>query len=782
MGKQKSSKGGSSNNDDAKREQPLQAVLLADSFTRSFRPLSLDQSKVLCPLNNVIMIDYAIEFLAGAGVEELFVVCLQDEVEKHINQNTWINSLMQVTVVKDNSLTNAGDALRELDKRNLVQSDPFILMHGDTVTNVDIKPALMAHKLRHKKDSSAMMTLLLKEVAGWKSGTEPAHSPLRPSQDDLVIGLDSSKENRILIYEDRSRAKNALIPCSFFSSHSQIDLRRDLLDCGIDICSPDVLARFSDEFDYRDIRREFVTNSVAEEEEGLQNKIYGHLLGSHEYAARVHDFATYAAISRDLLLRWCYPVVPENLPSGYERDYRYALQRHYVYREQKKGRTMIGRSTTLTGPSIVGSHCTVGEYCTIESTVLGHECQIGSRVTLTGCHLWGNVIVEEGARVQQSILAEGVIIRAGATVGAGCVIGRDCVIGKNVVVPQFSRITLKEDTDGEDDFSDFDDDDDDDDDHHEEQQQEEATEEQVVNGNLLLSNHDLVGPDGKGCVWTPPMDEYDDDDDDEEESSPIDIIKSQSIGFDRTELYVQRMEQQREEIDDFDSAGVVDQQHLKSYEGGAFTFGGYPGDSGNGQHQSQTLGRQRGVDVVKELKIICLEHETTAPIENLAIELNSFKFSQNASYADCTMSAMLAILEKMEVTSSMKAGKLVAALKSQLQYWGPLLQKMSIGLDEEKGIILALEKAATSGGDMQLTLSSQPNFRFVLQTLHDEEILSEEAILSWAAERHDEPSDDAVSNLFNQQPTQDFLEWLEEEDDSDDEDSDENSSDDSEES
>lgn len=763
MGKHKSSKGYTSSNDDAKREVHLQAVLLADSFTRSFRPLSLDQSKVLCPLNNVIMIDYAIEFLAGAGVEELFVVCLQDQVEEHINKNTWTNSLMQVTVVKDNSLTNTGDALRELDKRNLVQSDPFILMFGDTVTNVDIKPALMAHKLRHKKDSAAMMTLLLKEVGGWKSGTQPIYSPLRESQDDLVIGLDPSEENRILVYEDCSQAKKTLIPCSFFHSHSQIDLRRDLLDCGIDICSPDVLARFSDEFDYRDIRKEFVTNSVAEEEEGLQNKIYGHILGSHEYAARVHDFATYAAISRDLLLRWCYPVVPENLPSGYERHYRYVLQRHYIYREQKKGRTMIGRSTTLSGPSIVGSHCNVGECCTIESTVMGHECQIGCRVTLTGCHLWGNVVVEEGARVQHSILSRGVIIRAGAVVSEGCVIGRDCVIGRNVVVPKFTRITLKEDTDIEDDFSDFDHFDDDD------QNQEEATQEQAVNKSAFLSNPDIVGSDGKGFMWTPPIDNHED----EEKISLTDITTSQSIGFDRIELYKQRMSNQREDIINFDIESLKELQYNKN-DDDTFTFRSYHGDSGLDKPQSQALGRQRGVDVIKELMTICLEHETTAPIENLAIELNSFKFSQNASYSDCTMATMLGILEKMKVTTSMKAGKLVAALKSKLQYWGPLLQKMSIGLDEEKSIIKALEHAATCGGDLGSTLSSQPNFRFILQTLHDKEIINEEAILSWAAERRSEPSDNIFSKLFNQQPTQDFLEWLEEDDsdESDDDDSD----------
>lgn len=767
MGKQKVSKGQISNNsDDAKREQPLQAVLLADSFTRSFRPLSLDKSKVLCPLNNVAMIDYAIEFLAGAGVEELFVVCLDDEVEEHIYQNTWTKLLMQVTVVKDSSLTNAGDALRELDKRNLVQSDPFILMYGDTVTNVDIKPALLAHKIRHKKDSAAMMTLLLKEVGGWKSGTRPIFSPLRPSQDDLVIGLDPSKENRILVYEDRSQEKCTSIPCSFFKSHSQVDLRCDLLDCGIDICSPDVLARFSDEFDYRDIRREFVTNSVAEEEEGLQNKIHSHILGSHEYAARVHDFATYAAVSRDLLLRWCYPVVPDNLPSGYERHYRYILQRHYVYREEKRGRAKIGRETTLQGPSLIGSQCIVGDHCIVQSTVLGQECEIGSNVVLKDCHLWGNVIVEEGATVQQSILGKNVLVRSGAKIGVGCIIGQGCIIGKNVVLPNFTRVTLMEDTDDDEGFDDFDDFVDD----HNASSTEKTKAEQDANKENVTSDYDIVGVDGQGRVWTPPLDEFDDDSDDETPSA-LNAIKSQSIGFDRTEIYRNRMELQREDITDFDAIEMVDQT-IENYEDGAVVFGGDPSHSQGGL---QTIGRQRGVDVVKELRLICLEHETTAPIENLAIELNSFKFSQNASYSDCTMAAMLAILERMEITASMKAGKLVSMLKAQLEYWTPLLQKMSIGIDEEKGIIKALEYAATNGGDMGTTLSTQPNFRFMLQTLHDEDLLSCETVLSWAAERRGaETSESDTAQLFLQQPTQDFLEWLEE---SDDDESDEDSDD-----
>jgi translation initiation factor eIF-2B subunit epsilon len=39
-------KGGGGGDDDVKREKPLQAVVLADSFTSTFRPISLEQPKV----------------------------------------------------------------------------------------------------------------------------------------------------------------------------------------------------------------------------------------------------------------------------------------------------------------------------------------------------------------------------------------------------------------------------------------------------------------------------------------------------------------------------------------------------------------------------------------------------------------------------------------------------------------------------------------------------------------------------------------------------------------
>jgi len=804
-------KGGHTDPSDSKHEQKLQAVLLADSFTSTFRPITLDRSqpKVLCPLNNVTMLDYSIEFLAGAGVEELFVFCVHgaETVEEYVQNSTWTSSI-RVTCVKDSNCTNAGDALRELDKRNLVQSDPFILMSGDVVTNVDIVPALAAHKARHKKDNSAIMTVLLKRVGGWDV-TESAGedevvrvSPLRSLSEDLVVGIDPHDQNRVLLFDSDPSKSSLPLPTSFFSSHREIDVRTDMLDTGIDICSPDVLARFSDEFDYRDIRRQFVANSCAEEEEGLQNRIYAHILGPSEYAARIHDPRTYGAVSADLLRRWCYPVVPDNLPSGYEKRFRYVLQRRFMYREAKDGRTKIGRSSKMIGPGMVGSRCRIGESCIIKRTVIGNGCVINSNAKLQDSHLWQNVTIEEGATVIQSILCDGCTVKKGAVIGKGCIIGKGCVIGEGVVLPDFTRVTLCSDDDNEDDnFGDFGDDSDgsgfssNDESLSEEDSGEDV--ESIVgqsneggagaaNASGVDTDHVAVGKDGIGRVWLPAaLDDGEDSDyedlaNDQKGDPAGELVKSQSIGYDATHLFLQRLGIQEEEDDMFS-----DDEHTgMGGDGGEFDDNISFVVSGSSNMMSSNLndglmiaGRQRGVDVIKELKGLCLEHETSSPIENLAIELNSFKFSQNASYSDCVAGATQAILERIDIKSDTTPTELLAVLKEELNHWVPLFHKFCRGLNEEKVVVMTVEEAAIGGDVIGEMLSRAPSFRLILQILHQEEVVSEEAIIAWAESRREEDPASAIGKLFLQQPTQDFLEWLQEESESGSGSSDDDSSD-----
>jgi translation initiation factor eIF-2B subunit epsilon len=330
-------------------------------------------------------------------------------------------------------------------------------------------------------------------------------------------------------------------------------------------------------------------------------------------------------------------------------------------------------------------------------------------------------------------------------VNRGCIIGAGCVVGAGVVLPEFTRLTLAKEE--EDDFGDGWGDESD-------EESESDHGERLPSPQEVVSDKHVVGQDGKGHVWQPPPE--DDDDLSEDGLPPSALCKAQSMGFDPTRLLRDRQLRQ-EEADRDDFSEDSDIMDLEEYpDDDAVTFEPSPVQA------VPIVGRQKGVDVIKELKTICLEYEPTSPIENLAIELNSFKFSQNATYSDCTMAAMLAILEKMNIQKGAKDGKLVADFKGYLEHWAPLLRKMSISIDEEKAVVVALEKSATEGGDMGEVLSTGMTFRFLLQTLHDEEVVSDEAILLWASERRDEEgSDSAVARLFQMKPVQEFLEWLE---------------------
>jgi len=96
-----------------------------------------------------------------------------------------------------------------------------------------------------------------------------------------------------------------------------------VLDCHVSICAPTVPQLFSDNFDYQ-TRHHFI-RGILVNEEILGNHIYTHFI-SDQYAARVSNLHTYDAISKDVIHRWVYPLVPDNVAGV-----TYSYGRHNIY-------------------------------------------------------------------------------------------------------------------------------------------------------------------------------------------------------------------------------------------------------------------------------------------------------------------------------------------------------------------------------------------------------------------------------------------------------------------
>ena len=163
------------------------------------------------------------------------------------------------------------------------------------------------------------------------------------------------------------------MPLSLLLEHEEAVARYDLVDTGIDLCSPEVLVQVSDNYDYQHLRTDYLANELVNLELGF--RFYIHEL-RNGYAARISDPRTYDLISRDVVRRWVYPLAPDaNFCPALRSGYRIA--RRHNYREVGEatgagadGRVSLARTATLRRGCVVGAGCVVGEHAALDCAVL----------------------------------------------------------------------------------------------------------------------------------------------------------------------------------------------------------------------------------------------------------------------------------------------------------------------------------------------------------------------------------------------------------------------------
>ncbi|XP_064608515.1 translation initiation factor eIF2B subunit epsilon-like [Liolophura sinensis] len=422
--------GKKSKTDDLKQEDVLQALVLADSFNTRFAPITQQRPRALLPLVNVPLLDYTLEFLTAAGVQEIIVYCCahSDQIKKHIAKSKWgdnSGTCSVMVIVSEDSLS-VGDALRDVDDKSLIRSD-FVLVTGDVVANIRLKHIVEVHRIRREKEKCAVMTLIYKHAS-------PGHKT-RCREEDFVMAMES-RTNRLLHYQKTMHQKIFEIPREVFTEHSDVELMYDCLDTHIAICSPLVPQLYKDNFDYQ-TRDDFV-RGILINEEILGNTMHVHFL-TDEYAARVSNVLMYDAISQDIINRWSFPFVPDVNISSHNTDV-VSYGRHNIYRSQD---VTLARGCVLEKNVVIGSGTSVGSNTTISGSVIGRNCKIGENVMIEGSYLWDGVTVEDNCTVTTAIICDHVTLYQGVTIQPGAILSWKVKVGPNVTVKPGSLLTAE---------------------------------------------------------------------------------------------------------------------------------------------------------------------------------------------------------------------------------------------------------------------------------------------------------------------------------------------------
>ncbi|KAF8969966.1 nucleotide-diphospho-sugar transferase [Flammula alnicola] len=677
-------------------EEVLQAVILADSFNKRFRPLTTRKPRCLLPICNAPLLDWTFESLALAGVQEVFVICRShaELVKDAIKESKWSkpgSGMKIVPIMTAKETFSPGDAMRDIYTRGLVTTD-FVLVMGDLVSNVRIDEVVRVHKERRRTNKDAIMTMVVKE-SGERHRT-------RARGESAVFVLDPAT-SECLHYEHVQgypRTKGINIPREILEAHPEVDIRNDLLDCSIDVCSVEVPSLFQDNFDYLDIRRDFVHGILTSDI--LMKNIYCYV-AEEGYAARVQDTRSYDSISKDILSRWTFPLVPDdNHPGGHV--YEYTRGNRYI---AKDNTVVLARTCNVGKNTLIGSSTTVSDNVTITASVIGQNCRIGAGSTINNSYIFENAVVGEGCSIERSIIGAGVQIKDRSRIPKGCLIADGVVVGPDATLRPFERLSVRRDeadieADADDDDSDI----------------------EEVEANQDSIDKVGLGKDSNAIVWPrgPPADEEDDEEGPEnyrnqrfmrigDNASDLDISDGASSDSD--------VDSDEDESDAFD-VHATDRDSISGHSDLSLSMHLQPLDgTGAGGLMADAEFR---TEVTQSLERAFAEGHS---VDNAAVELKTLRMASNVPLTRVKEAVVAGIVERIPVVEG-DAAVQRKEIANVVGRWGDLINRIG-GVDPVETVSLLQAHCASS--------TRMPLFGQILAALYQEDIVEEDDIRAWHA-------------------------------------------------
>lgn len=135
-----------------------QAVILAGGEGAKMRPLTYELPKPLIPVKGKPILEYIIENLRKADIRDIILATghLGDKIRQHFGKGAKFG----VNISYSQEKKNLGTAGALANCYKLIKQQPFLVLHGDVLIEIDIKELIAFHESQSNKTATLVLSTI----------------------------------------------------------------------------------------------------------------------------------------------------------------------------------------------------------------------------------------------------------------------------------------------------------------------------------------------------------------------------------------------------------------------------------------------------------------------------------------------------------------------------------------------------------------------------------------------------------------------------------------------
>lgn len=334
-------------------------MILAGGLSTRLYPLTKTVPKPLVPVLGEPNIAHVIRYLKGFGITEIAtnVFYFADDVRAALGDGSAYG--VALTYLDEPSLSGSAGAVKLMESF-LAQSDPFVVVGCDDLTDLDLPEQIALHRERN-----AIATIGLVERNDVRE-----YGVVVVAQDGRIVGFQEKPQAG----EERS----------------------NLVNTGIYVFSPEIFTRIPSGEVY-----DFGKQAFPELQRD-EAPFYGYK-APNAYWCDIGTIPEYHRVTDDLLRgTFALPAVD---PNHRDRTAHISADAHIEGAVWIGAGASIGQGARITGPSVIGERAVVGANARLEQAILWPSARIGEGATLSRSIVGSAFAVAAGERVADAVLA-----------------------------------------------------------------------------------------------------------------------------------------------------------------------------------------------------------------------------------------------------------------------------------------------------------------------------------------------------------------------------------------